>query len=279
MRQLVLITILFWVFDLYGQMTVEVGRTQTDYITISEVKNTTSRTEILLKFNPTKDLEGTLHAPSGKNPFVLSDQKGNRYALVSQAGWNGTETGGFGKRKMHAGLAFEVKLFFNKLPNVADIYSLTEVGCDHDGCWNFYDIKLVDDSASKPSASLDSLWVDYDVYDDNGRFGMKIHAKFTVHNMKNKQCFLSSRFQDEKDEFLKTTNTAFQNKSGQISLFQSITPIYDSALFHDQSVFMPYNEFKLPKGKYSLKYDVDILDKSGNLIKHLKLGNFTFTQN
>ena len=83
---------------------------------------------------------------------------------------------------------------------------------------------------------------------------------------------------NEKDEFLTTTNTAFKNSLGQIALYRTLTPAYDNALYSDQFVFMPYEEFGLAEGNYVLKYDVDLLDESGNLIQHFTLGNFTFTK-
>ncbi len=278
-KVLPLVSMLLLGLQLYAQKIVEVGRSQTDYIEIASIQNAGSWTEVLLKVTPKKDMEATLHAPSGTYPFVLSDQKGNRYALKNQMGWNGPNDGGFGKRQLYTGTSFEVKLFFNKLPNVEDVYSLTEVSCDHEGCWNFYDIKLKDAPKAETVVTFDKVWVDYDVYDDSGRFGMRIHSKFSIENMKGITSYLSIRFMNEKDEFLTTTNTAFQNTLGQIALYRTLKPSYDSTLYSDQFVFMPYNEFKLAAGNYTLKYDVDLLDESGNLIKHFTLGNFTYTTN
>ena len=277
-KVLPLISLLFIGSCLYSQKVVEVGRSQTDYIEIASIQNTGSWTEIMMKVTPKKDMEATLHAPSGTYPFVLSDQKGNRYALTNQIGWGGPGSGGFGKKQLYSGVSFEFKLFFNKLPRVEDIYSLTEVNCEHEGCWNFYDIKLKDTPATETVVTFDKAWADYDVYDDAGRLGMRIHAKFTVDNMKGKTSYLSFRFMNEKDEFLTTSNTAYQNSLGQIALYRTLKPAYDSALYSDQFVFMPYEEFGLAAGNYVLKYDVDLLDESGNLIQHFTLGNFTFTK-
>ena len=279
MRISLFICLLFFSAQLSAQKIVEVGRSQTDYIIIADVQNTNSWTEVLLKVSPTKDMEATLHAPTGTYPFVLTDQKGNRYALIKQMGWQGSDNGGFGKRKLNAGLSFEVKLFFNRLPKAEDIYSMTEVNCDHEGCWNFYDIKLKEVAKEEANVTFDKAWVDYDVYDDKGKYGMRIHAKFNVKNMKGKLCYLSSRFMNDKDEFLTTTNTAFQNTNGQIAIYRSLRPSYEATVYNDESVFMPYDELGLTQGKYNLKYDIDLLDESGALLKHFTIGNFTYTRN
>ena len=279
-----LFIVLLFSFHMSAQKTVEVANSSINYIKVIEVQNTQAWTEIMLEFNPVEPVNATLHAPSGTSPFVLSDQKGNRYALTGQTGWNGPDNAGFGAIKLTAGQKKYVKLFFNKLKNINDIYSLTEVNCEGNGCWNFYNIKLKDKKTPLPPvednviAKIDSTWVDYDIT-ENGAYGMKIHLKFNVHNMKDSKCTLTVRFMNEKEEFLKTTNVPYSNKSGHIALFSYLTPLYNNTLYRDVTFFMPYNEFQLPKGVYNLKFDVDFLGKEGTGIKHLALYNFRYTKN
>ena len=272
-----------------------------------------------------------MYAPSGKSPFVLTDKRGNRYALMSQTGWGGSLSGGFGSIQLTAYKKKYVKLFFNKLNNVNDIYSLTEVDCNGSHCWNFYNIKLngsnvtkiperttntttnkstrtysgnVNSSGSssgsstsstknttkttyvntkkfdksKASAKFDETWIDYDVYDEDGRYGMRIHTKFTVYNMKDQLCYFTVRFMKDK-KFLKTTNYKFKNTSGQIELKKSLRPAYESTVYKDKAVFMPYKELNLTKGKHYIKADVDVFHSDGSLLKHLGFKEFKYTKN
>lgn len=125
---------------------VTVGRSLSDYIKLEDVYNTSTRTVVVLVFNPKSSTNGTLHAPTGQYPFVLSDKRGNRYALKSQSGWNGPDANGYGSISLTANANKRVKLYFDKIANVEDVYSLTEVGCGDNGstsnCWNFYTIKV-----------------------------------------------------------------------------------------------------------------------------------------
>ncbi|MDY8135625.1 hypothetical protein [Aquimarina sp. 2201CG5-10] len=263
------------------QKTVEVGNAVSNYVKLVDVQNAGSWTEISLELLPTSTVNGTLHAPTGKSPFILSDQRGNRYALKTQMGWEGPDTGGYGTIQLPANQKKYVKLFFNKLDNLDEIYSLTELNCKGDGCWNFYDIKLKDKVVEKEKpvvqATYIKTWVDFHVKNDAGELGMNIHAKFTIHNLKDGECFLLVRFMNDKDEFLKTEKLKYANKSGQISLYRKLTPIYNQATFNDAKVFIPYSEFNL-KGEHNLKYDLDIIYENGELIKHLHIQKFKYSR-
>jgi hypothetical protein len=323
MKNLIFGGILFFLLNLNAQNTITVGNSYSDYIKIVEIENTEAWTEVMLEFYPKKSTSGTLHAPSGKSPFVLTDKKGNRYALISQTGWGGSLSGGFGSSSLPAYEKKYVKLFFNRLNNVNDIYSLTEVDCSGTNCWNFYNIKIsnkplttpsttsytkpkpkvntdnINSSGSssgsstsktkttyvdtkkfdksKASAKFDKTWIDYDVY-ENGKYGMRIHSKFTVYNMKGQSCYLTIRFM-KGDKFLKTSKYGFKNISGQIELQKKLSPAYTSAVYNDKMIFMPYSELNLDKGTHYLKCDVDIFHTDGTLLKHLGFKEFKYTKN
>lgn len=264
------------------QKIIEVGNTVSTYIKIVDVQNVGSWTEISLELAPTSAVNATLHSPSGKSPYVLSDQRGNRYALKSQMGWEGPDTGGYGTLQLLANQKKYVKLFFNKLDNLDEIYSLTELGCTGNGCWNFYDIKLKDKISEKKKpvqAAYMKTWVDYNVKNDAGELGMRIHVKFSVYNLKDGDCYLLVRFMNEKDEFLKTEKVEYASKSGQISLYKKLKPIYDQTTFNDVKVFMPYAELNLPKADHNLKYDLDLIYQNGELIKHFHIEKFSYKNN
>ncbi|XLS28157.1 hypothetical protein ACJD0Z_13210 [Flavobacteriaceae bacterium M23B6Z8] len=317
MKKFLFCGILLVSLNLSAQNKITVGTSYSDYIKIIEIENTEAWTEVMLEFYPSSSTSGTLHAPSGTSPFVLTDKKGNRYALISQTGWGGSLSGGFGSVSLKANTKKYVKLFFNRLKSVNDIYSLTEVDCDGTNCWNFYNIKVgsasvtsssksksnynSNDSSSsnsssnssttkttyvntksldksKVSAKFEKTWIDYDVYDDNGDYGMRIHNKFFVYNMDGQTCYLTLRFM-KGENFLKTSNASYKNISGQIELKKTLKPAYASTVYNDKTVFMPYSELNLSSGKHLIKCDVDIFYADGTLLKHLGFKSFNYTKN
>ena len=101
MRKVFFVTLLFSIQLIYSQgNTVTVGNAISNYIKIVDVYDTSSSTVVKLEFNPTEGLNGTLHSPTGESPYVVTDKKGNRYALKSQSGWLGSGTNGFGSRDL-----------------------------------------------------------------------------------------------------------------------------------------------------------------------------------
>lgn len=310
---------LFFILNLNAQNTVTVGNAYSDYVKIVEIENTEAWTEVMLEFYPKSSTSGTLHAPSGKSPFVITDKKGNRYALISQTGWGGSLSGGFGSVQLTAYNKKYVKLFFNRLSNINDIYSLTEVDCSGTNCWNFYNIKVgvasvnnnysssstntystksnnsVNSSGSssgsatkttyvntsmpdksKVSAKFEKAWIDYDTYED-GKYGMRIHSKFFLYNMKDYNCYFTVRFM-KGDTFLKTSNSSYKNISGQIELKKSLKPGFVNAVYNDKWVFMPYSELNLSPGEHLIKCDIDVFYSDGSLLKHLGFKEVKYTK-
>ena len=276
MKKLIFFSILLAVQFVWCQgNSVTVGNSYSDYIKVLDVYESSGSTVVKLGFNPTTNITGTLHAPSGTSPYVLTDKKGNRYALKSQSGWYGPDSDGFGSKSLIANENFSVNLYFNKLNNITDIYSLTEVDCEGTNCWNFYDIKVT----AEVLATFDKTWIDYDVNDDDGNFGIKIHSKFFIHYMKDRPFHLALRIM-KGDDFIKTSNTSYNNISGQIELKKQLKTPYIKAVYNDQSLFLPYKLLReeLTEGVNELKIDIDLYYEDGTLLKHLGFKEFTYTK-
>jgi hypothetical protein len=127
------------------------------------------------------------------------------------------------------------------------------------------------------NVEFDRLWVTYNVT-EKGQKGMRVHTKFTVRSMKDVPLFLTYRFQKEDGDTLSSDNEAFRNAGGQLAVFRKLTPAYNAAVYKDYSIFVPYKEIVLPPGKHNLKVDADIIYENGDILKHLKLHPFLFTQ-
>lgn len=272
MKNLTLAILILVSLHSFSQVKISATSTYPENIKIVDVKNIDDETEITLEFYYEESTSGTLHAPSGDSPFVLSDKKGNRYALKSQLGWGGDLDGGFGRVTLTAFESKTVKLYFAQVKDINNIYSLTEVDCDSEYCWNFYEIKI---EHIEIEASLVETWVEVDVFDSIDDFGMKIHTKFNVNNMKGEKGYLTVRFMDD-GNFVLTDDEYKRNELNQIELRHSIIPAYEKTVYNDVIIFVPYRVFNFPIGKHSLKYDLDVYKEDGSLITHLELVDYEF---
>lgn len=129
--------------------------------------------------------------------------------------------------------------------------------------------------SAKASTKFEKMWVDYNVK-ENGRLGMRIHAKFTVNNLKDEDSYLAIYFEKADGTDLKTTNKKFAAKDGQVAVYRSMKPGYDETVYKDLDVFMPYDELNLSPGKYDLKMDADVIYENGDLVEHLNYYEFQY---
>lgn len=125
---------------------------------------------------------------------------------------------------------------------------------------------------NKPDAKYERIWIEPNVVQDNAA-GMRIHAKFSVYNLKDVPSDIVYRF--EKDgTMLKGKGQGYTTKSGDLSARRLLKPAYAAAAFQEY-VFIPYSEFNLSQGTYALKLDADVIQRDGTMVKHLTLQNFT----
>ncbi len=127
--------------------------------------------------------------------------------------------------------------------------------------------------ATKITAKFDKIWVDFDVYEDNQK-GMRIHAKFSVSNMKGTEGYLAFYFEKKDGTRLKSTTTGYKSTSDQLAVYKLMNPAYASTDYNDLAVFIPYSVFDLPSGRNDLKIDADIIYKAGGMIQHLSYFDF-----
>lgn len=120
----------------------------------------------------------------------------------------------------------------------------------------------------KPSASLQKMWIDYDVM-EGSRYGMLIHIAFTAYDMKGMTAYLGAYFRYNDGNPNNPVIHAgkrigpYHTKEGHLALGKDITPTYDASVYEDVQLFFPYDEFDLPAGVYELTIDVQLLYKDG----------------
>jgi hypothetical protein len=125
------------------------------------------------------------------------------------------------------------------------------------------------------SAAYKTMWVDYDI-EENGKWGMRVHLKFEVYNMKSMEGYVAIYFAKKDGTKLYTNNTSYSSRDGQVALYKSIRPEYNPAVYNDFVLFMPYQEFNLQPGKYDLNREVNLIYKNGGIISPLTSYNFLY---
>jgi|CXWL01.1.fsa_nt_gi hypothetical protein len=134
-------------------------------------------------------------------------------------------------------------------------------------------------NTADPSATFDSIWVDYDITEGDQR-GMRVHLSFSTYGMKNMEAYVAIYFEynDDMAGFLKDKNKNFQSTDGDVAVYKSIKPAYDPADYKDLQLFMPYSELDLEPGIYDLTMDVKLIYKQGGIIQWLTYHDFEYSK-
>ncbi|MDZ4807897.1 MAG: hypothetical protein SGI96_06460 [Bacteroidota bacterium] len=134
-------------------------------------------------------------------------------------------------------------------------------------------------STTGPRAVFDTLWVDFDVKENN-EMGMRIHFKFATYNMKDTLASVAIYFLYNTNEMktLKDKNQKFVSGSGDVTVYMDINPGYDTAYFNDLVLFMPYDELDLTPGTYELLMDTKVIYSRGGLISNFVYQPFRYTE-
>lgn len=109
-------------------------------------------------------------------------------------------------------------------------------------------------------AKIEEVWVDFNVT-QNERFGMLIHVRFGLYGRKGVKCALQAFFFTADGEPLIDMNDSYSTKNGQVCVGEDFVAGYESAMFDDFELFMPYGEFHVENsGERDLAFQVGIYD-------------------
>jgi hypothetical protein len=126
---------------------------------------------------------------------------------------------------------------------------------------------------------IQDIKVDYDVTDENGKKGMRIHVKFTVDNGKDVPCQATAYFYDEATgETVKNTDPNYSSVVGDLAVSSTFKPGFDSTIYDDFILFMPYEQIRLT-GEHKLYFVVQayVLSPYKNIVSSARQP-FTFTK-
>lgn len=109
------------------------------------------------------------------------------------------------------------------------------------------------------TGKFDDIHVEYDVTRFE-RKGMLIHIKFVVTGLVGVQCKAVAYFYERTGEALKDTDGTFTTVDGSVSASDVFTPGYESTVYDDFQVFIPYDELGVGEGTHNLKFNVLLFD-------------------
>jgi hypothetical protein len=131
---------------------------------------------------------------------------------------------------------------------------------------------------AKPGGSLQKMWVEYNqtLHDE---YGMIIHIDFSVYDMQDRDAYLVVCFQynDASSFPVKDKNGKYTTTSGQAAVSKTFRPTYNSSVYTDYQLFMPYDELELDPGKYDLTMNVQLVYTEGGTFAWLKQYDFEYT--
>ncbi|MEZ4810077.1 MAG: M12 family metallopeptidase [Allomuricauda sp.] len=129
------------------------------------------------------------------------------------------------------------------------------------------------------SGTLNDFSVEHNVfrddYDGVQRKGMEISIDFNIENAKATKCRASAYFMTKEGVALKEDNGKYRTRDGDVSSGTDFEPRYSNSRFKELKIFLPYDEFELDDGEYSLKFRVIIWDEDSNDI--IRSGYYGFT--
>ncbi len=113
-----------------------------------------------------------------------------------------------------------------------------------------------------PSAKIGSIYVEHNVWQGDN-FGMIIHTKFYIDNFAYETGSVQAYFSFGNNAEILDTDGNYASPDGQVSSFESFTPIYRKTEYNDFKLFIPYSQLHLLlKMQNNLIVDVFIWDNS-----------------
>ena len=119
--------------------------------------------------------------------------------------------------------------------------------------------RTTDISNAVPKSRIFKVWFDHNRYQNSVK-GMRIHVKFNVHNFKDAKGRVVAYFYKENGDALKDTNGSYKTTSGTVSTGGNFQPGHLKSIYNDYTLFMPYKELHLARGKHKLKFYIQIFN-------------------
>lgn len=126
-----------------------------------------------------------------------------------------------------------------------------------------------------PSGQIQSIWVEHNQFED-GRKGMRIHARFSIQNSFQVQCLLGVYFYYTNNWPLKNRDQFYGTNEGQVAHHRTFTPAYDDTTYEDFTLFIPYDEFHIDSGTHQLKFQLKLYRADVGFLADSTFQTFSF---
>lgn len=132
-----------------------------------------------------------------------------------------------------------------------------------------HEVRIDITQSGKPkTATINNIWQDHNQLQDQSK-GMLIHIKFETEGLKGHRLEVSAYFYHKNGNRLNDYDGCFRSADGQVSVGGNTTPSYDSSIYNDFELYIPYSQLHMgnQSGRWNLKFQVQIHDKTtGNTI-------------
>lgn len=126
------------------------------------------------------------------------------------------------------------------------------------------------------NVQFNQLWVDNNVTRD-GQLGMLIHVNVALRQLMGVPSSLAVAVEFKNGDKVFAGNPEYRSTNGQLTVYRTLNNRFDSSLYTDLQLFIPYREFSVGAGSQELRLHVDILyGDGGNL--HVTYHDFSFTK-
>lgn len=126
------------------------------------------------------------------------------------------------------------------------------------------------------TANVKRVWVDYNITQGGVR-GMRVHVNFDITGLQGVDSRLVIRIRKVGGDYLTNSGSAYANVNGEFQTEYKMKPGYPTTVYSDASVFIPYDQVIIGRGRWNLEFDIDLA--YGDEFTHLKWEPFSFTRN
>lgn len=128
-------------------------------------------------------------------------------------------------------------------------------------------------------ATINKLWLEVDAVRD-GETGMYIHLDVDATGLNGHELRANAYFTDRNGNKLSDLDNRYGTGDGQVSTGVTATSTSDVMHWSDLAMFIPYEQFHLGTGDYTLKFNVQLFDLSenGNYLAGTKRQSFPFSR-
>jgi hypothetical protein len=117
-------------------------------------------------------------------------------------------------------------------------------------------VRIVDGRGAY-SGYIEQVWSQFEVW-RGGEKGMVVHVRFHTTGLRGVACKAVAYFAYEGGEALDDFDGLYSTVSGKVSTYTNFTPSYDSSVFNDLELFIPYSQLHMGSGRSDLEYHVEL---------------------